>query len=182
MAAIVALGVITLGAFAISIQANSSHGSPAAPAAAAPDYVYLTIAFNPMSGMDQFFPANFTVPSHTLVQFTIMNYDDGVNVVPLAAASVTGTVGGSASVLTGSPATAHLVTTIPLSQLSHTFTIGLAGLNVPIPATDNISTPNTIVFQAYFNESGALSWLCQAPCDEGSMAMVGYMSGIMTVD
>jgi hypothetical protein len=34
----------------------------------------------------------------------------------------------------------------------------------------------------FFNETGVLTWMCQAPCDPASMMMIGYMSGIVTVD
>lgn len=178
VAGVIALGVLILGGLAI---VGEGKVAPPAPGPRGPDYLYLTVAFNPSSGIDQYFPANFTVPSHTLVVISITNYDDGTNQVPAALGLVTGTIGGTESVSAGGSASAHSVTSVPLTGLAHTFSVGSIGLNAPIPSATDPSTPSVTSFVLMFNQSGTLVWYCQAPCDPMSMMMMGFMSGVITV-
>ena len=163
-------------------SAGRAAPSPAAPIGTGPDYVYLSINANPdisPSTADQYEPANFTVPSHTLLIFEITNYDTGENPVSPAFARVNGTLGSSAF-LNGSSAGVHLM---PAGQVAHTFSFvrgPYAGFNVPVLAAGN-STPTTVLFSVYFNDTGSFIWNCMAPCDSWSMAHSGYMTGTMTV-
>lgn len=114
------------------------------------DYVTLTIANNPVNGLDQYFPANFTVESGVPVVITIVNYDTGANPVP------------------GLPA-----------NTSHTFTIASLGLNVPVPAAPADNQPSVTTFDFTF-QPGHYTWVCLAPCDPIAMETPGYMIGSVT--
>ncbi len=146
-----------------------------------PDYVYLAINANPdrNQSTDQYTPANFTVPSHTALVFVITNYDNGENAPASIYTQVNGTV-GNLEYLNGS---ATGVSSIPVGQVSHTFTIlrgPYAGFSVALPAAGS-SAPSVISFTAYFNSTGTFTWQCMAPCDSYSMAGLGFMMGTMTV-
>ena len=149
----------------------------------APAYLYLTIAFNPQNGLDEYFPANFSVPANTLVNFVITNYDDGANVVPAQYTHVYGTVGDVSTWVNSSMPGPETASSVPGTEISHTFTIADPGLslNVPIPTATDVANPTTVTFSAYFNSSGAYYWNCMAPCDPSSMATAGFMAGTVTV-
>jgi hypothetical protein len=162
---------------------GSDPAPPPAPVTGIVDHLYLTISFNPTTGMDQYFPANFSVPSHTPVIVTITNYDNGTNVVSPSDASVIGTVGGTELVTSSGSPSAVSMGNIPLDRIAHTFTIlqGPYDLNAVIPASVNLSNPSTVQFEAFFNSTGQFDWNCMAPCDPGSMMTPGLMTGILTV-
>lgn len=164
-------------------SSSSSGNSGGTTGGGGPDYVYLSINANPdisPPSADQYNPANFTVPAHTLLVFVITNYDTGENPVAPTLANVAGTV-GNVEYLNGSTTG---VSSVPASQVSHTFSfVGknvYSGFNAPIPAASN-STPTVVMFHAYFNTTGAFVWHCLAPCDSWSMGSPGYMIGTMTV-
>ncbi|MCI4332227.1 MAG: hypothetical protein L3K01_00620 [Thermoplasmata archaeon] len=181
----IALAATVVLAFLIGLGLGSNTGTPGPTAApsAGPDHIYLTIAFNPATGMDQYFPANVSLPAHTLIIFTITNYDNGTNAVAPVYADTVGTVGGSDQVTYFGASSAESVSSVPMAQIGHTFTIAQApyNLNVAIPASANLAEPTTVDFGAYFNTTGAYSWNCMAPCDPGSMMTPGLMAGIITV-
>ncbi len=142
-----------------------------------PDYVYLAVNANPdrNQSTDQFTPGNFTVPAHTLLVFTITNYDNGQNVVPAQETKVNGTVHNLIYV-NGSTTGISSVTT----PIAHTFTILTTGFNVPLPSAGPVS-PSVVTFEAYFNDTGTYTWQCMAQCDPWSMGQAGYMTGTLTV-
>lgn len=180
--------VVVVGLMA-GLGLGSGYGSHSTPTTtssgpSAPTYLYLTIAFNPDNGLDQYFPANFSVPAHTLVNFVITNYDNGVNpAVPAQYSHVYGTVGGVSTWVNASMPGSQTGSSVPRSVISHTFTIvdPNAALNVPVPAATDAAHPTTVSFSAYFNTTGAIAWNCMAPCDTDSMATAGYMAGTVTV-
>lgn len=183
MALVVVVGLVA------GLGLGSGYGATKGPASTtggstAPVFLYLTIAFNPVNGMDQYFPANFSVPSHTLVHFVITNYDNGVNLVPTQYSHVSGVVGGVMTWDNASMSAPQTASAIPLTEIAHTFTITTPGanLNVPVPAATNGGEPTTVSFSAYLNTTGPLVWNCMAPCDAGSMATLGYMAGTVTVN
>ncbi len=181
--------IVVIGAFVASAAGAelSSAGTPApsAPAAApgAAAYVYLSINGNPdirPVGADQYNPANFSVPAHTLLVFTITNYDNGENVIPPSYGAISGTV-GNVEYLNGST---QGVSSVPTASVAHTFTFlggAYAGFNVPVPAA-SATSPTVVVFDAYFNTTGVFTWQCMAPCNGPSMSGIGYMTGMMTVE
>lgn len=132
-------------------------------------HLYLTVGFNFTTGEDQYFPANFTIPSDLDVIITITNYDNATNPVPDAYGKVTGTVGGTATI-------AGLeVTSIPGRSVSHTFTIMSLGVNVPLPVSSSVT------FVLYVETAGSYEWHCMAPCDANAMSTPGFMQGTLTV-
>lgn len=183
MALVVVVGLVA-GLGLGSGYGTRTTGSSGASGSNGPVYLYLTIAFNPVNGMDQYFPANFSVPAHTLVHVVITNYDDGVNLVPAEYAQVRGVVGGTISWANASMVSPETASSIGLDQISHTFTLNAQGyaLNVPVPAATDVAHPTTVAFATYFNTTGVFDWNCMAPCDPGSMATLGYMAGAVTVE
>lgn len=193
------VGVVLAGFVAVSFGAGSAAPSaPAAPAASAPavDLMYLTIAFNPASGTDEYFPANFTLPAHELIEFTITSYDNGTNVVPASATMVMGTVGGVAQLQAAPGARATTFSQLPADRIAHTFTVesptgasgggmGMGGpsylLNVPVGSAASLAAPAVVTFSTYFNATGPLAWMCLAPCDPTAMMDAGFMSGTISV-
>jgi hypothetical protein len=167
---------------------SQGSGAPAPSGATAiqgndVDNLYLTIGFNPVNGMDEYFPANFTVAAHVEVHFVITNYDNGINLLDPQYLQVTGTLGNSETYDNSSMAAPVTGSSVSPTFSSHTFTLMGYGynLNAPIPAATDSANPTTVSFYAYFNTTGAFSWNCMAPCDSGSMATPGYMAGIVTV-
>jgi hypothetical protein len=155
---------------------------PAAPSARA-TYLFLTIGFDFATGLDRYFPANFTVPSHVLVVVTITNYDNASNPVTPAIAQVQGTLGNVETMHAASEPTGMNMSAIPADQVAHTFTLDSGGysMNVPIAVAKSLADPMVVTFRAYFNETGAFIWHCSAPCDPVSMDTPGFMRGTITV-
>ncbi len=134
-----------------------------------PVHLYLTVGFNFTSKEDEYFPANFSIPSDVDVLVTITNYDDGTNPLSNSAGAVTGTVGGTATI------NGTAVTSIPGSRISHTFSVLALGLNVPLPPL------SVVTFTIIVEQPGAYPWHCLAPCDTKAMNTPGFMQGTLTV-
>ena len=144
------------------------------PKITGPVHIYLATAFDPYTGLDKYFPANFTIPAGVDVLFTITNYDNGTNTVDPAYANVQGTVGGTATV------NGQVVTSIPADRITHTFTIHSLNINVPIAAAQG-QTPAVVSFTLHVDRSGTYQWDCMAPCDPEAMGTPGFMTGSMGV-
>jgi hypothetical protein len=136
---------------------------------------------------DQYAPANFSVPAHTLLEFTIINYDTGQNAVTPVQSEVNGTVGNCMYLNSTPTALGPCVHSIPDGFVAHTFSFvqgAYAGFNVPLPSALNSPEGGigaSVTFFAYFNTTGTFTWNCVAPCDPYSMATAGFMTGTMTV-
>ena len=145
------------------------------------DHLYLAIGYDPYTGLDEYFPANFTVPANAPIVITITNYDNGTNPVPAALGMVKGTVDGTATVTDGS-GTAIVVRSVPGDQVTHTLTIESSAydVNVPIPAAQG-EKPITVSFTLVFAETGQFIWHCMAPCDDVALRTPGFMMGTITV-
>lgn len=145
------------------------------------DHLYLTVAFDPYTGLDEYFPANFTVPANVPVLITITNYDNGSNMVPTGFNQVLGTVGGTET-LTNATVSGDAVASVPADHVAHTFTLDAApyNLNVPIPAADG-QTPTVVTFTVVFTSAGQFVWHCMAMCDDVAMTTPGFMMGTVTV-
>ncbi len=154
-----------------------------APAAAGTEYLFLTIGFDFATGLDRYMPANFTVPTHTLILVTITNYDNASNPVTTASATVSGTVGNVEIMQSANDTVGMTMGMVPANQVAHTFTMdgGPYAINVPIPAANSLANPMIVTFRAYFNVTGAFGWHCMAPCDTSSMTTPGFMRGTVTV-
>ena len=140
---------------------------------------------------DQYAPANFSVPAHTELEFTLINYDTGTNPGSVDSSItpnvVSGTV-GNCVYLNATPASlGPCVKSMNAGFVAHTFSFvsgPYIGFNVPLPSAAD-SPPGgigaSVTFFAYFNETGTFTWNCVAPCDTYSMATSGFMTGTMTV-
>ncbi len=161
---------------------NSMRGSATSSTPPGPEHLYLTIAYDPATGLDEFFPANFTVSANVPVTITITNYDNGTNPVSAADASVSGTVGGTELVQLWGQA-AQNVTSVDTTQVSHTFSLleSPYSLNVPIPVSTNLAEPTVVTFTALFGTTGTFTWRCLTPCDPVAMVTPGFMTGSVTV-
>ncbi|MGA7922472.1 MAG: hypothetical protein WCA77_00635, partial [Thermoplasmata archaeon] len=77
----------------VGLVVSPTHSTSGAPSSG----VILTID-NPFDTAnndtaDQYAPANFSVPAHTLLEFTLVNYDSGMNPVTPVQGQVNGTIG-----------------------------------------------------------------------------------------
>ncbi len=140
-----------LAGFGLSGNASSSTAGGGPAPTPATFNVSIEIGWNPNTGLDEMFPANFTVPAGVPVKLVFNNYDTGVNMV----------VG------------------MPMNT-SHTFSIKSLGINVPIPAALSNNTPTVTTF-VYTFTPGQYAWNCVAPCDSVAMVTEGYMQGVLTV-
>jgi hypothetical protein len=189
-----AIAVVFVTSLLVGLQlappsSASSGGTPAAAGPSTIDHLYLTIAFNPSTGMDEYFPGNFTVPAHTEVAVQITSYDNGTNPVPLANSAVVGTIGNVATFTNTSTGKSTTQSNWPAGSVTHTFTVlsrtgagSTFSLNVPVPPATNLGAPAVVTFETYFNETGFFTWMCFAPCDQGAMATPGYMTGTLSVE
>ena len=116
------------------------------------------------------------------VVLTITSYDDGTAALPAGSpyAKVSGTVNGTETV------DGQAVSSIPVDQVAHTFTIPSLGVNLVIPAAAQGKTV-TVQASIKFTKAGTYSWNCMSPCGTGSsgfggpMVTAGYMEGTLTV-
>ncbi len=150
VAGLLIVGVLAVSGVAFYLGSISPAASGGSTNGGGTAYVNLTIATNPINGLDQYFPANFTVPSGEAVVITVTNYDTGIN-------NVTGMPYGT----------------------SHTFTIPKLDISEAIPHAGEANVPSVTHFTITF-PAGQYTWLCEAPCDPNSMAAPGYMSGTVT--
>ncbi len=181
---VVAIAVVLLiGLVGGGLAGYMSRGLLPGPVVTGQEYLFLTIGFDYATGLDRYFPANFTVPTHTPVLVTITNYDNASNPVPAAVAAVQGTVGNVETMQASSAAEGMTMTAVPAGDVAHTFTMDSGGyaMSVPIPAANSLADPMIVTFRAYFNITGAFDWHCMAPCDASSMATPGFMRGTVTV-
>ena len=175
----------------------SSSSSSSPPSATPTTGVILTID-NPFDTgnnstcspcTDQYAPANFSVPAHTLLEFTLINFDTGQNQLPSPQdADVNGTVGNCAYLNATPTSLGPCVHSVNSGFIAHTFSFAsgpYAGFNVPVPsaaaASQEGSAGASVTFFAYFNETGKFTWNCLALCDPYSMMTDGFMTGTMTV-
>ncbi len=177
---LLAVGVILLIAgLGVGYLAGTSMApQPKAAAPAGTDHLYLSITpgiYN--SSLDEFSPGNFTVPAHTQVEFTITNYDSGVNVPTSTYLQVAGTVNNL--IYVNGAATG--VSSVSTTDISHTISVLSTGFNVPLPAA-SATAPSVVTFVAYFNQTGSFEWQCMTPCDPTSMSSMGFMMGTLTVE
>lgn len=147
--------------------------------------------------------AYIQLPADQKIQLTIINYDDGP-AYPLGQPdkttgaglaslyNVTGTVGNVEKVINDtnvnstyngslSIAGGQSVSNLAQYGVSHTFTVGQLGLNVPLPPS------STVVTSLYFTQQGTYQWQCEAPCGSGptgwggAMSSAGWMMGTINV-
>lgn len=135
--------------------------------------------------------AKITLPANTLVKLTILNYDDGnASLTNPGYANVQGTVNGtityvnngnvnSSQTPTGiSVAGGQTVTSVPIADIAHTFTIPSLGINIPIPESSIVTAYIKI------RTAGTYTWYCETACGSGASGLAGAMDtpGWMTGD
>jgi plastocyanin len=184
-------GVVAVVAMGGALVALAGCGSAAnvASAAAAPAgpvvQQHLEIVTGRMlgkPGWPQYQPAAWTAQAGDTVVLTIVSHDDGTAPLPAGSpyAQVQGTATGT-ELVNGKP-----VSSIPVDQVAHTFTVPALGINLAIPVAPK---GGTITVQAtiHFAKAGVYYWHCNAPCGTGAnglggpMAAPGWMEGTITV-
>lgn len=173
VAGIVALAIVSLLVVWTGMVATSSANQTVNAATTnGPAHMYLTVELNPVSGMPQYSPANFTVPTGEVV-FTIYDFDSPVT-WDGCQCNVTGTVGNVETV------NGTAVSQLPSANVAHTFSVGALGLNVLSPGNVTVS------FTVDLTSPGSYAWICLDPCGADGysgapMGVSGFMSGTMTV-
>ncbi len=184
IAGTVAMVIVVLGALAISYPSGAAPAPATSTASSGSPVVYrnLSIAFDPSAGAFDYSTTTLSVPSNVRVVFTITNYDPSSAMVPAASdARVAGTLGGMITVSTdGSTAT---VPSVPISDVSHTFTIssGAVHLNVPIPPASPTGTPTQVTFSVDFTVPGTFTWGCVVLCGADGTMVQSAMYGTISV-
>jgi hypothetical protein len=133
--------------------------------------------------------ANISLPAHRLIELVIISYDTPTPPPPQYS-SVTGTVGDKMYLINGTSASLSTpqswgagVSSVPTSQIAHTFTIVSLGINMPVVGGD------TEIAFLYLNQTGTFTWQCYTPCGfpnvnggwSGAMVTPGWMTGEVTV-
>jgi hypothetical protein len=135
------------------------------------------------------------VPAHSLIRFTVYNYDGASGLRNPLWSQPRGTVGGTETI-DGKP-----VVSINPDDTSHTFAIPDLGVSVAIPGVGD-DAPNqctvtpcqlsmahhTITFTIRTGKPGHYRWQCFVPCAAGwidgfggPMQTIGYMDGFLNV-
>ena len=187
VAVVIALFVASTAlAYELGTQGATASSTPNYPSSAVPVMLTINNPFDTTNNgsADQYSPANFSVPAHTLLEFVITNYDNGVNPPPSKYTNVSG-VNGNCIYLNASAAglgaCAH---SLPGDQIVHTFTVPALNLSVPVPTAANTSagaSGSQVIFFVTFDTPGSYTWQCMAPCDAWSMDAPGFMEGTLTV-
>lgn len=139
--------------------------------------------------------AIINVPLNRKIDLTIVNYDDGADTVNKIYDAVNGTQGNQMLVVDNTLMNAsqdasginlnlnstQTVSSWPVDDISHTFTITSLNLNIPVPPSSVVQTYVT------FTSAGSFRWQCYVPCGSGSsgwagaMSTPGWMTGNVTV-
>lgn len=137
--------------------------------------------------------ANLVLPQDSLIQVTIMNYDDGNATVPSVYQNVAGTTGNQITVINNTMVNATetnngiqihgawTTSNVPLSDIAHTFTVSGLNLSVPVPVS------SIVQFSFQTGSPGTFTWQCYAECGAGasgwgqSMHTPGWMTGTISV-
>ena len=129
--------------------------------------------------------ADISLPANTPIQLTIVSYDTPTPGATDAEGAVSGTLNGEVYVLNGTVATGsdgmgntsmaaaadwgQNVTSVPGSELAHTFTISQLGINIPVAAG------STVIAEIEIHQTGSFTWTCLTPCGLGADGLAGAM-------
>jgi plastocyanin len=182
--AALALGGALLALAGCGSAANTASAAPAAGGGAVVQQTVTITNSEDAATKDwpRYSPANWSLKAGDTVVLTIKNYDDGTAPLPAGSpyAQVQGTLSGTETV-DGKP-----VSSVPVDQVAHTFTVPSLGLNLVIPAAPKGGS-DTIVATFKVTKAGVYYWHCEAPCGTGddgrggAMATQGWMMGSITV-
>lgn len=134
------------------------------------------------------------LPAHKLIKLVIINYDNGqANLTNSEYTAVMGVTGNSVTLVNNSLVNSTMgqagiqiagvenVSSLPASEISHTFTIPSLGINIPV------ATLSTEVAYFTIDSTGTFNWFCMTRCGSGptglmgAMATPGWMTGSVTV-
>ena len=137
--------------------------------------------------------ANISLPANTLIQVTIVSYDTPTPGSTASQGKVNGTVGENMYLINGTVASMSdtsmvqmspwggNATSVPASQLAHTFSIPQLGINIPV-----VGGSEEIAYLE-IKQPGVYTWVCLTPCGlgpagtAGAMSTNGWMTGQVTV-
>jgi hypothetical protein len=140
----------------------------------------------------------FNVPANAVVHVTVLQYDDPGELRNPFFSRVQGTIGGTETV------NGQAVSSIPPSQVAHTFAVPELGLFVPLPGVtedededqnackeapcEPSNSHEVITFSFRTGKKGRYRWQCFVPCglgtidgNGGPMQTLGYMAGFLDV-
>jgi hypothetical protein len=137
--------------------------------------------------------AHIALPANQLIRLVIVDYDNGVpGVNDSQLGQVTGTTNNQIQIVNNTLVNSTIsssgieirgvqtVSSIPTTEIAHTFTVPSLGINIPVPPLSTVVTYITI------NSAGKFVWLCEIPCGggplgiAGAMATAGWMQGSLT--
>ncbi len=181
--ALASLLVVGVAAVYESGQFGSGAAPPSGGGTPAVEYVNSTVEPASLGGPEVFCPGNFTVTENTTVEFTFSIYDTNASGVDPEAALVQGSQNGTEEIIAQPGAAPEYVTSLPTTDVSHTFTIvvGSTVINAPLPAAPSASQPAVVVFDVTFSESGTFTWYCNPNCEPYPIQEGQGMSGTITV-
>ena len=138
--------------------------------------------------------AQIVLPANREIELVIVNYDDGAaNLSSSQYATVAGTVNDQMTVVNNTDVNSTMgssgiqirggvsVGSLPVADVSHTFTIPSLGINVPV------GTSSTEVVYFTVDTPGTYTWYCMTACGTGTnglggaMATKGWMTGSLVV-
>jgi len=138
--------------------------------------------------------AQIVLPANREIELVIVNYDDGAaNLSSSQYATVAGTVNDQMTVVNNTDVNSTMgssgiqirggasVGSLPVADVSHTFTIPSLGINVPV------GTSSTEVVYFTVDTPGTYTWYCMTACGagtnglDGAMATKGWMTGSLVV-
>ncbi|HME19643.1 MAG TPA: hypothetical protein VKF15_07910 [Nitrososphaerales archaeon] len=135
--------------------------------------------------------ANIVLPAGRLIELVIVNYDDGnATLESPQYANVQGTVNGTITYANNDNVNSsqgakgmvvkggETVSSVPLGDIAHTFTIPSLGINIPVPVS------STVTAFIKIDKAGTYTWFCETTCGSGDTGLEGAMStpGWMTGD
>jgi len=138
--------------------------------------------------------SNITLPAHRKIIVTITSYDVGSAPTAAQYAKVSGTVNDQMTLINGTLASENNpiqtwrkeVSSVPDSEIAHTFTIPSLHINIPIVAGSREVRTEIVVIPP-INKTGSYNWQCEAACGssksgwEGAMATSGWMMGTVNI-
>ncbi|HZY91864.1 MAG TPA: hypothetical protein VFG07_03695 [Thermoplasmata archaeon] len=145
--------------------------------------VAITIEIRSSQGIDEVVSPSIHVRAHTLVVFTVENYDPQVVGAPTAAAGVHGTFVGPVSIQTSGMGHPVAFQGLAPALVSHTFSAdaGAYQFNVPLPAASPSGAPSSVSFAIFFNDTASFAWFCAAYCNDGGLGDSMDMGGPVVV-
>lgn len=205
-----AVMAILIAGIGIGFSAELSSKSSSSPQSAGPAPYTLTLMittnnmYDPIMGEQPAYyvvgpsglesSANITVPANQQIRLVIVDYDNGApGVNDSLAGQVAGTMNNQIQIVNNTLVNSTIsssgiqirgvqtVSTVPTSDIAHTFSVPSLGINIPVPPLSTVVTYITIT------APGSYSWLCMIPCGggpegtAGAMSTPGWMLGTLTV-